>query len=505
MTLKIEVGEKQVKADAIALGFFSEKQEEKRSVARAKFLGRKNKDIDSLTERLHRSDYFTGAKNSTYFLRFFPFLQQEAVLLVGLGTKEQWSAERARQAGAALNLAQRKEKLPWVCVHSEGLLDQGPKDESTYYLQAFCEGYLLAGHQWLDLKSDKTSFTPQGMSLLGADKSATQTIKKATILAEATHFARTLGDRPGNYLTPTQLGKLAGDMAKKAGLQCQVWDKKQIEKEKMGLFLGVARGSKEEPRFITLRYQGGKKSDRPIALVGKGVTFDSGGISLKPATKMEEMKYDMMGSATVLGICQAAAQLKLPINLLGVVAACENMPGGNAQKPGDVAISRSGKSVEIINTDAEGRLILADALEWAQEQNPQAIIDFATLTGAVSIALGSCYSGIMGTHQELIARIEHSAEVTGERVWELPLNEELEELMQSQVADIKNSSDVRDAGSSKGGIFLKFFVQKKFPWVHCDIAATSYFRKDVNYHPSKFGAGVMIRLTVHLLENWRSL
>ncbi len=216
------------------------------------------------------------------------------------------------------------------------------------------------------------------------------------------------------------------------------------------------------------------------------------------------MKYDMMGAAAVVGIFQAVSELNLPVNLQGFIAATENMPGGRAQKPGDVAKSISGKTVEIINTDAEGRLILADALEYAQKNNPQAIFDFATLTGAVVDALGTTACGIMGNHPELISRLKASSLRTAERVWELPLFEEFEDDLKSNVADIKNTG-VREAGSSKGGTFLKFFVDKKFPWAHCDMAGAAYHRKDVNYHPSKYGSGVMIRLMVDLLESWKPL
>ena len=218
---------------------------------------------------------------------------------------------------------------------------------------------------------------------------------------------------------------------------------------------------------------------------------------------MEEMKYDMMGCAAVAGIMKAAAALKIPRNIVGIIGAAENMPGGAAQKPGDVAYSLSGKSVEIINTDAEGRLVLADCIEYAQKYHkPQAIFDFATLTGAVVIALGSTVSGIMGNSAALVEKMRKSATTTGERVWELPLYEEMEEFMKSSVADIKNSSDVREAGSSKGGTFLKHFVDPNIPWVHSDIAASSWHRKDKNYHPTKYASGVMVRLMVDLLENW---
>jgi len=225
---------------------------------------------------------------------------------------------------------------------------------------------------------------------------------------------------------------------------------------------------------------------------------------LKPADRMEEMKYDMMGAATVAGILHACAKLKIPVNVVGYIGAVENMPGSKAQKPGDIQRSLSGKTVEITNTDAEGRLVLADIIEYAQRLNPQAIIDFATLTGAVVVALGTVTTGIMGTHKGLLGLIKAASEATDERVWELPLYEEYEEDLKSSYADIRNSGG-REAGSQKGGTFLKFFVDKKTPWVHFDIAGSAYHRKDKNYYSPKHGAGVMVRLMAHLLQNWKTL
>ena len=325
----------------------------------------------------------------------------------------------------------------------------------------------------------------------------------AAILAGAVNFARSLGARPGNILTPAEFSRLIEKMAKERGIKCSILGRKEIEKEKMGLLIGVAQGSIEEPKLIILEHMKGKKADKPIALVGKGLTFDSGGISLKPADRMEEMKYDMMGAATVAGVFQALADLKVPRNVVGVIVATENMPGGRAQKPGDVQKSMTGKTVEIINTDAEGRLVLADAMEYVQKYfTPQAIADFATLTGAVVVALGTVTTGIMGTHRGLIDDVKKCANETGERVWELPLYEEYEEDLKSSTADIRNSGN-REAGSSKAGMFLKFFVDSMVPWVHFDIAGSAWHRKDLNYHPSRGGSGVMVRLVTHWMETWR--
>jgi leucyl aminopeptidase len=495
------------KSDALALAWFQESPGEKKtSPPSLVYEGKRHKEIDALQALLRQSRHFFAKKSEVNMLRYYPLWNDSNVCLLGAGAASKFTAETARQVGAALYLLQKKERLPKVSLQTDSLFSKVSEEKLPYFVQAFCEGYWMAGHEFRDLKKeDPEIFYPQALEFAGLkSEPLTQMVKKANVLAKAVHFARCLGDRPGNVLTPTEFGKLCQKMAKEAGLKCSVWGRSEIEKAKMGLFLGVSKGSEEDPRFIILEHRGGKKGDRPIALVGKGITFDSGGISLKPALRMEEMKYDMMGAATVAGVAQAVAELDLPVNLMCFIATCENMPDGRAQKPGDVARSLSGKTVEIINTDAEGRLILGDALEYAQKFNPEAIIDFATLTGAVVDALGTVTSGIMGNSPALIERIKEKAVETAERVWELPLYEEYEEDLRSHVADIKNSG-IREAGSSKGGTFLKFFVDPKFPWVHCDIAGTSWNRRDANYHPQKYGAGVMIRLMTRLIEDWKPL
>lgn len=493
-------------SDALVLAWFSDDETGSGKTGLPVFAGGKSKEAEGISQLLKTSKHFSGRKGEVSVLRFRPTGKWPNTILLGLGSRKKWSTEYARQAGAALYQVQKREKFAIVSVSEESLLGEFSGENSAYALQAFSEGYFLASYDYREFKKeDPNAFIPKKLELIDARKdSAKSATKRAAILAEAVNFARSLGDKPSNHLTPSDLAREAQSMAKGRKLKCNVLNRAQIEKEKMGLLIGVSKGSAEDPRVIVLEYRGGKKSDAPIALVGKGVTFDSGGISLKPAHQMEDMKYDMMGAGAVIGAMQAIADLELPVNVLGIVAATENLPGGRAQKPGDVMRSRNGKTVEIINTDAEGRLILADVLEYAQDHKPQAIIDIATLTGAVVVALGTVTTGIMGTSPQLIAQIKAAAEVTGERVWELPLYEEYEEDLKSNFADIKNSG-VRDAGSSKGGTFLKHFIDKKTPWVHCDIAGAAYHRKDVNYNQPKFASGVMVRLVAQLLENWQPI
>jgi len=267
----------------------------------------------------------------------------------------------------------------------------------------------------------------------------------------------------------------------------------------MNALLGVARGSREAPKLIVMSYRGAGRKQRPLALVGKAITFDSGGISLKQAEKMEEMKSDMAGGAAVLGTLQAVAELKMPVNIVGVVPATENLPDGRAYKPGDILRTMSGKTVEVLSTDAEGRLILADALHYAQRYNPEAIIDIATLTGACIVALGSQVTGMMGTDEKLKELIRKAAEETGELVWELPLWENYQEMVKSDVADLKNSAG-REGGAISAAAFLSKFADP-VPWVHLDIAGPAWLTKDRPYQP-KGASGIGVRLFVQFLQYW---
>ncbi|MEK7307066.1 MAG: leucyl aminopeptidase, partial [Nitrospirota bacterium] len=258
--------------------------------------------------------------------------------------------------------------------------------------------------------------------------------KRGEIVAEATNLARDLVNHPSNYVTPAKMADTARDIAKAYGLKCKVLERRDMEKLEMGGLIGVAKGSHEPPKFIILEYNGGKKKTNPIVLVGKSITFDSGGISIKPAEKMEQMKDDMSGGAAVLGCMKAAARLAIPLNIVGLLPATENMPGGSAIKPGDVLKTMSGKTIEVISTDAEGRMILADAITYATRYKPAAIIDLATLTGACVVALGNHAIGLMGNNSELTNKIRSAGDISGERVWELPLWEEYSEQIKSDIA-----------------------------------------------------------------------
>ncbi len=298
-------------------------------------------------------------------------------------------------------------------------------------------------------------------------------------------------------MTPGYLADSANELAVNHGLECRVYEQAEMEKLGMNALVGVGKGAAEPPRLIVLEYHGANTKGRPVVLVGKGLTFDSGGISIKPGAGMEEMKTDMAGGAAVLGTMDAAARLKLPINLIGIIPTAENMPDGKAFKPGDVLTSMSGTTIEITNTDAEGRLILCDALHFALKFKPSVMIDLATLTGACVVALGHEASGLMGNNQRLVDALKGSGERCGERLWPLPLWDEYGEVMKSDIADLKNAGS-RDGGSITAGWFLKQFVGKT-AWAHLDIAGTAWGDKARPYCP-KGATGVGVRLLIEFLQ-----
>jgi leucyl aminopeptidase len=311
------------------------------------------------------------------------------------------------------------------------------------------------------------------------------------------NLARDLVNEPGNVKSPEWLAGQAAAAAAGGGFSCTVLERAELAREGCGALLGVAQGSVREPRLIVLEYRGGAEGAAPVALVGKGVVFDAGGISLKPAEKMDEMKMDMAGGAAVIATCLAAALLKLPVNLVGVVPAVENLPSGSAIRPGDILTSLSGQTIEVLNTDAEGRLILADALTYARRFEPQLVIDLATLTGACIIALGSQASAVLGNNDALVRQLLKAGESSGERLWQLPLWDEYAELIKSEVADVKNSGG-RPAGTITAAAFLQKFAGE-YKWAHLDIAGTAWEEKGRPCVP-RGASGVGVRLLLEFLR-----
>ena len=324
-------------------------------------------------------------------------------------------------------------------------------------------------------KPESTPFKPESLHLLvprAGSAAAERAVARATALANGTDLAKDLGNLPGNVCTPTYLADTARKIAREFKLKVQVLERKQMEALKMGSLLSVAQGSEQPPKLIVLQYQGGPARQAPVALVGKGITFDTGGISLKPGAEMDEMKFDMCGAASVLGTLRAVAEMKLPVNVVGVIPACENMPSGRATRPGDIVTSMSGQTIEILNTDAEGRLILCDALTYVERFKPAAVIDIATLTGACVIALGAHNSGLFSNNDALADALLSAGRRTGDRCWRMPLDEEYQEQLKSPFADMANIGG-RMAGSVTAACFLSRFT-KAYDWAHLDIAGTAW-------------------------------
>ncbi|MHA1894332.1 MAG: leucyl aminopeptidase family protein, partial [Candidatus Helarchaeota archaeon] len=326
-------------------------------------------------------------------------------------------------------------------------------------------------------------------------------VNEAQTICQATMLARDLSNEPANIATPTRLASVAEELASELNLKCDIYSEDELEKMGFGSFLSVARGSFEPCKFITLEYVPQNKILKTVVFVGKSITLDSGGISIKPSMGMWDMKHDMSGGATVLGIMKAVATLKLPFHVIGLTPATENLPGGpKPNKPGDVVKSYSGKTIEILNTDAEGRLILADALAYASKYEPDIVIDFATLTGACSVALGPYCSGVFSEDDELVNSLIEAGTQTHERLWRLPLWKEYGEVMKSDVADVRNLNPKRVGGASTAAAFLKFFTSDKYKWAHVDIAPTAYTDTESGYI-SKGATGVGVRLIIQFLKN----
>jgi leucyl aminopeptidase len=423
------------------------------------------------------------------------------VLLTGLGKKGEFDLEKWRGAASKAGQFIRNsgiKQFAFPIKKSEG-------HSEADLAESFVTGLLLGVYQFNEFKTlerDKIKEIEEVILLGEKDKEIKlmgDAFRTGQTISEAVYLARDLVNGPSNQVTPTLLAEKAKQVAKEHKMKIQVLEVSQAEAMGMGAFVAVAKGSQEPGKFIVLEYNKGKGLDT-IALVGKGITFDSGGISIKPSENMERMKDDMSGAAAVLATLQAASKLQLPIHLVGIMPATENLPSGKAYKPGDILKTLSGQTVEVISTDAEGRLILSDALTYSLRYQPKAIIDLATLTGACVIALGDFVIGLFGNDDALLRRIEEASSKTGEKAWRFPLWDEYFEYLKSDAADFRNVG-TRAAGAIIGGIFLSKFVQK-IPWVHLDIAGPASIDKERPYIP-KGGTGAGVRLLIQLLRDWR--
>ncbi len=444
---------------------------------------------------------FKGKPKTTSVLYTNGAITSPRIILVGLGIYTELNAEKVRQIAGHTARYLRDMGLKSVTVPI-------PPETQDDWAQAAVEASLLSLYEFKQHKtqSDKDDDDNKSLDsmtfLVGSDaeKSLIEPIvERGETIANGTILARDLSNQPGNHLTPTQLAEKAEEVAETVGLNCTVFDKPTLEEKGFRTLLAVAQGSAEDPRFIILEYTPEGEGHDTVALVGKGITFDTGGISLKSGKGMDEMKHDMSGAAAVLGAMQVIGQLKPDVRVIGIIATTENMPGSTAIKPGDVVTSYGGKTIEIMNTDAEGRLILADALGWTAQYNPNGVVDLATLTGAVITCLGHIAAGAMGTDDALMEKIKKAAEKTHERVWELPLWDDYDEGVKSKVADVQNIGD-GTSGTIAGAAFLKKFAEG-YPWVHLDIAGTAWGMKGSSYIPEG-ASGYGVRLLVQLVEDW---
>jgi leucyl aminopeptidase len=447
-----------------------------------------------ITERSAEGE-FKGSAGELLTIHPMGKLAAKRVLVIGLGKLEAITMQSLQRASAtAIRHAQNTgAQQIALALWSDVLMDLA---QTT---QALVEGTLLGQYTFKKYQSSSHSKAITQLHIL-TDEADTaeiaQAIHKAQILAEATNFARDLINEPPNVLTPSELANRAVAMAKRSGLEWEVFEKEKIEELQMGGLLGVTQGSEEPPKFIILRYRGAPQStDKGMALVGKGITFDSGGISIKPAAGMDEMKGDMGGAAAVLGAMQAIAGLKPALNVTALVPTCENMPSGTAFRPGDILRIMNGKTIEIVNTDAEGRLILADALSYASKQGLSPIIDLATLTGGIVVALGYTMTGLFSNDELLTDEIIAAGRAAGEKYWPMPLDEEYGEQIRSDIADIKQTGG-RIASSVTAAKILEHFVQDA-KWAHLDIAGTSYNDSKKSYQ-EKGGTGVGVRTLAEL-------
>ena len=425
-------------------------------------------------------------------------ISPKKILIAGIGNKNKLSADVLRSVSGKIAQKIRSISLTEFSI----IVPSGLSIDSNSIISAIVEGALLSMYSFDNYKKEKSEKSPNLSLLVSNSKNAQKVISRAEIISQGVNYARSIANLPPNDCPPSRLASFASAVATKNRLKCKIFSKTELKKKGFGGISAVGQGSKNEPRLIVLEYFKGKINDRPIVLVGKAVTFDTGGISLKPGEKMDEMKFDKCGGCTVLGIMKAISELKLPVNVVGIIPSVENMPGGESYRPGDIIHLYSGKTAEILNTDAEGRLILADALSYGIKQySPKAIIDFATLTGACIVALGNNVAALVSNNQQLAEKIKKSSEKTSEEIWQLPINDDYMDMIKSNVADMRNIGIGRAAGTITAAAFLANAVDNT-AWAHFDIAGTAWTQdatKKKSYNP-KGATGFGVRLILDYLS-----
>jgi len=492
--IKVVAGDiTKTKADAIIVPFFEGMERPEGDIAAL------NKALDGAVSQLISQGEIKGKLNQITIIHSLSKLPAARVVIAGFGKQQELSQDKVRGAIAGACRLLRQKEVSSIATTAQGAGIAGITPQGA--AQAITEGALLGVYSFRRHITKEAEYGEiKQLLIVSNDESELPTLEQGChqgkVVAEATNLARDMVNEPANHMTPGHLAETARKLAETYGLEFNVLEREQMQELGMGALLGVAQGSRQPPKFIVLHYRGSDSSEIDLALVGKGVTFDSGGISLKPSAKMEEMKGDMAGGAAVIAAISAIAQLKPKINVMVIIPATENLPSENALKPGDVLTAMNGKTIEIISTDAEGRLILADALGYAKKFGAKSLVDVATLTGACVIALGKVCTGAFGNNQELIDRIITAGAEAGELIWQMPMYDQYKEQIKSDVADIKNVGG-RYGGAITGAQFIAEFAGDT-PWVHLDIAGTSMTDKEKNYLV-KGATGVPVRTLVNLV------
>jgi len=491
LEIKVTAGDiAQIEADAIVVNLFEGVEQPGGATAAV------DKALDGAISSLISRGEIKGKFGEVNIVHTLGKLPAGIVAIAGLGKRQDFTVDKIRGVAGEFCRALRKLNCHKIATILHGVGIGNIELEAS--AEAIAEGALLGLYSFTKYKKPEYEDIEEMLIVVrekGEVPILEPAIGKGKLIAEATNLARDMVNEPANYMTPSQMAEAAKEIASKYNLEFKLFDREDMEKMGMGALLGVAKGSNQPPKLITLSYKGDEHSKKALGFLGKGITFDSGGISIKPSEGMGEMKDDMAGAAAVMTALGAIAQLKPKINVTAIIPATENLPSGTALKPGDVLKAMNGKTIEVISTDAEGRLILADALSYARKLGLSPLIDLATLTGACRVALGTLYSGLFGNNQDLVDKVLRVAERTGERMWQMPMPEEYKEQNKSEIANVKNTGN-RYGGAITAALFLAEFVDDT-PWVHIDIAGTASSNKESGYIV-KGATGVGVRTLVEL-------
>ena len=502
MEIKVEVGDiAKIEADAIIVNIFEGVEEPGGATAVV------DRALEGAIGSLVSRGVIKGKFGEVNIVHTFGKLPARMVAIVGLGRREDFNLDKISGVTGEFCRALRKINCRKIASVLHGAGVGGIELEGS--AEALAEGALLGLYGFAKYKKLEYDNIEEMLIVVREEESVPileRAIHKGELIAEAVNLARDMGNEPANYMTPSQMAEVAKEIAGKYDLEIKVFDRDEIEAMGMGALLGVAKGSNQPPKLIILDYRGDEPSEEAMGFLGKGITFDSGGISIKPSEGMADMKDDMAGAAAVMMALAAIARLKPKINVTAIIPATENLPSGTALKPGDVLKAMNGKTIEVISTDAEGRLILADALSYATKLGLSPLIDLATLTGACRVALGLFYGGLFGNNQDLVDKVLGAAQRTGEKMWRMPMPEEYKEQIKSEIADIKNTGN-RYGGAITAALFLAEFIDNT-PWVHIDIAGPRLSNKESGYivkGATGFGVRTLIELALDEAEKQEAI